>query len=115
MNKAVFQPEFSQIALVYVGLLVFGIAFNALIAWSERRKYLEGYVALAVVAGVLCTLAGVALIDFTAALLVLGAFVCSGAPMVAGSIARHVEARRKEQEYVKSSAALAQQRERGEG
>lgn len=78
---------------VYAVLLLFGVGYNLLIAWMERKRYLHGFTAFAVVAGVLVTLAGVALVNWQAALLVLGAFCASGAPMVIGSIIRYVKER----------------------
>lgn len=76
---------------VYAVLLLFGVGYNLLIAWLERRHYLHGHTALAVVGGVLITLAGVALVSWQAALLALGAFCASGIPMVLGSIWRSMK------------------------
>lgn len=96
------RPEKSLIlAIVYLALFVFGIAYNQLIAWMEKKKYLEGYTAFAVAGGVTITLGAVAFIDWEAALLVLGAFCCSGAWMVIGSWWRHVQARKDEQSEIR--------------
>lgn len=78
---------------VFLGLTAFGIGYNALVAWMERKGYAEGLVSLLVVVGVLVTLGGAAIINGECAAWVLAAFVCSGLPMVAGSLARYVKAR----------------------
>jgi hypothetical protein len=88
------QPNISLILAVYAILLTFGTGFNALIALLERRGFLEGYTAIAVVVGVSITLAGIAVIDPWASLYAIGGFAASGLPMVVGSWWRHVQARR---------------------
>lgn len=89
------------ILAVYLALLLFGMGFNWLVAWAETKKYMEGYTAFAVVAGVGITLAVTAIFSPIYALITLGAFAASGLPMVAGSIYRHVKARQAEQEAIK--------------
>ena len=106
------QPQFSLVIAVYLGLFVFGLGYNLAVSEFERKKFLEGFVSLAVVLGVLVTLGGVAVISWRAALLALGAFAASGAPMVAGSIWRYVQARGEAQRDVRQAQAVAQ---RGEG
>jgi hypothetical protein len=103
------QPENSQLLAitVFLMLFLFGIGYNWAVGEFERRKYLEGYVSLAVVAGVLVTLGGVAVIDLRAALLSLGAFAASGSPMIAGSVWRYIKARREEQQHVGQTATVA--------
>ena len=78
---------------IYAALLLFGVAYNLLVAWLEKKGYLHGFTALAVVVGVLATLGGVALISWQFALISLGAFCASGAPMLIGSILRYVKER----------------------
>jgi Kef-type K+ transport system membrane component KefB len=78
------------------GLILFGIGYNSLVAELERRKLSEGYSAILVAGGVIVTLAVVAAFDWIGALLALGAFACSGMPMIVGSIARHVTAKEQE-------------------
>lgn len=78
-------------------MMAFGIGYNAAIAYLEWRGWLEGYVSLAVAIGVGVTLALVAFIDGSAALLVLIAFSFTGAPMIVGSIARYCQRREHEQ------------------
>jgi len=77
---------------------VLGGLYNALVGWLERRGYDEGYTAILVVVGVMITLAGIVVLDWGAAMLVLGAFASSGFWMVMGSWWRHVRARRAGQE-----------------
>jgi hypothetical protein len=109
------QPDSSLILVVFLALFVFGIGYNWAVAEFERRKYLEGFVSLAVVLGVLVTLGGVAVIERRAAQLALGAFAASGAPMVAGSIWRYIKARWEEQKNARQAAAVAERGERTAG
>jgi hypothetical protein len=93
-----FGGDLGLISAVYAALFIFGFAYNVLVAWLERRGYHEGYTAILVVGGTLITLSGVAIVDWRAAALALGAFACSGFWMVVGSWWRHVQARRAGQE-----------------
>jgi hypothetical protein len=82
------------IAGVLIGLVAFGVGYNWLVGWLEQHDYQHGFVSLLVVAGVLVTLAGAALIvGLPAALWVAACFVCSGTPMIIGSIVRYVRRR----------------------
>jgi hypothetical protein len=85
--------DFGAIAAVFLGLVLFGIGYNAFVAWLERRGYTEGYLSLIVAIGVFVTLCGVAVLSIEGALLALGAFVATGAPMIIGSIARYLRKR----------------------
>jgi hypothetical protein len=85
--------DFGTIAAVLLGLLLFGIGYNALVAWLERRGYTEGFLSLIVALGVFVTLCGVAVLSIHAALLALGAFVATGTPMIIGSIIRYLSRR----------------------
>lgn len=87
------KPEISLVLAVYFFLFNFGLIFNWLITHAERKGWLEGYTALAVAGGVLITLGAVAVINPVFALITLGAFCFSGAPMLVGSIYRHVRSR----------------------
>lgn len=78
-----------------VGVLVgAGVLYNQLVGWMSRKGFLEPYMALAVVGGVLMTLGGVAVLDWRAALLAFLCFAASGAPMVFGSMGRFLAAYR---------------------
>ena len=89
--------ETSQVLVIYLALIIFGIIYNQVVGWMERRKYLEGYTSLAVGLGVLVTVGAVAVFSWAYALLVLGSFCASGLPVAAGSIWRHMKAREMEQ------------------
>ena len=86
-----YPPHTLSMAALF--LLAFGVAYNALVTWLERRGYAEGYTSLLVVGGVGVTLLAIAVVDGQAALLVFLAFSCSGLPMVIGSWWRHVRSR----------------------
>lgn len=91
-----------NLAAVMAGLLVFGVGYNAFVAWLEREGHAEGYVALLVVVGTLVTLAGAAMLIGMEAVVQVGlCFVASGMPMIIGSCARHVRERRATLEEVK--------------
>jgi len=87
------RTDFGAISAVFLGLVLFGIGYNALVAWLERRGYTEGYLAFVVALGVIITLAGVAVFSIHAALLTFGAFIASGLPMIVGSILRYLRKR----------------------
>lgn len=78
---------------VYVGLFVFGIAYNLAVAWIERRHYDDVLIAVEVVVGVVVTLGGFALLEQKTTLTALLCFASSGAPMVYGSLWRYLKAR----------------------
>ena len=89
----VLKPDFSLILAIYLALVLFGIGYNRLIEAMQQRGYLEGFDSLAVVAGTLVTLGGLAVIWWPAAVLALGAFAASGLPMIGGSIWRYIQRR----------------------
>ena len=98
--------DYSAVIAVYLVLMAFGFGYDRAVAWWEKQKYLEGFVSLAVALGVLITLGGVWVLSWQAALLALGAFVASGAPMIIGSIRRYVIARREAQDYERQTAGM---------
>jgi hypothetical protein len=85
--------DFGTILAVLMGLFLFGIGYNSVAAWLERRGYTEGYLSLIVAFGVFVTLCGVAILSIHAALITLGAFIASGTPMIIGSIVRYLRKR----------------------
>lgn len=90
-----------------LGLAVFGVAYNALTAWLERNARHEGYTALLVVGGVFITVAASALVIGLQSALVVGAgFVCSGTPMIIGSVHRHVMMRERERETLRAFTTI---------
>ena len=93
--------ESSQVLAIYLSLIIFGIIYNQMISWMERKHYLEGYTAIAVAMGVLVTLGMTAIFNWAYALLALGSFCASGLPMIAGSIWRHIKQREMEQFHLR--------------
>jgi len=84
-----------EIVVTGVALVIFGVAFDRAVSEMERRPAgVAGYASLLVVAGVGITLLLLwPLLGMEAALTILFGFACSGAPMVAGSMARHMRTR----------------------
>lgn len=82
---------------VVVLMIIFGIGYNKLVGWVERKRYMEGFTAIWVVGGVAMTLFGMLLVDPVAAVLMTILFVASGTPMIAGSILRYVQRREADQ------------------
>jgi len=85
---------------VLFGLFAFGVLFNQAINWARRSGWMEPYTAFWVAAGVLVTIAGIALvdtlIDWNAGITSLICFAASGTPMILGDAARYVAATRHE-------------------
>ena len=93
-----------RMMILCLALLVFGIGYNALIGWADRRGYLAGFTWAAVVLGVAVTGGGVVAAFWATELagwqfgwIALCAFASSGAPMAIGAIGRYVSARRDDQ------------------
>lgn len=93
--------HFGSIVAVYGLLFLFGFLYNRFVEWLEKNNYDEGYTAFLVVGGVAVTLMGLALLDWQAALVALGAFAVSGFWMVVGSCQRHMQARRTAQKALR--------------
>ena len=94
-----------QMLAVLVGLLLFGVFYNAFVEYLERSGRDRGYTAFLVVGGTLVTVAGSAVvIGVTAAGFVLLCFAASGLPMVIGSGWRHVQARAAEEDELRRAA-----------
>ncbi|MFZ6028062.1 MAG: hypothetical protein ACOYYS_10130 [Chloroflexota bacterium] len=108
MSDANFQPELSLVlAVILLGLHLFGWGYNALIGIAERKGYLEGHTAYSVVLGVAVTLAPFVFFETVSPLWIYAAFVASGIPMIAGSWWRHVQQRRQEQEALRHDGEFA--------
>jgi len=84
-------------------LFLFGFFYNLLINWMERNGYDEGYLALLVIIGVGVTLVAYSFIDVVPAIEMALAFAASGFWMVVGSWWRHVQARRRAQDLLRST------------
>ena len=106
------QAHSSTILAVYGMLLMAGILYNWAITLAEREGWLEGFIWLSVVIGVVFTLIGLALISWMSAVIALGAFASSGLPMAAGAVWRYVSARKAGQQDERQTAGVAK---RGEG
>lgn len=96
---------------IFLGELVFGWAYNSLIDLLSRKKALDPYISYAVALGVAVTVAIPTLVFglFDWALLMLGSFICSGIPMIIGSMRRNYEttkaARQKKRKTISGAAA----------
>ena len=88
----------SSVFPVLAALVIFGVLYNAVVAWLIHHGYDEGYTWALVTVGVAGTLLGIAIIDPDAALLALCCFSASGLPMAIGSWWRHVQARKAGQQ-----------------
>ena len=94
-------PDFGWITALYLGLLLFGIVFNAITAWADRKGYMEGYTAFFVAGGAFVTLAATAILSPLYMLLTLGCFTASGLPMILGSVWRHIEKRERSKQSLR--------------
>ena len=90
------RADFGLYSGIFTLLVLFGIAYNALAAWMERRGYMEGYVSLIVALGMLVTLIPFIIFDLPV-ITVLGGFICTGTPMIVGSISRYLQERERAQ------------------
>lgn len=95
--EVIIGNDLGTISAVFLGLVLFGIGYNALIAWAEKQGYMEGFVSFTVVLGVMVTLGGMAILDYQGALLCLCCFAASGFPMIIGSISRYLISRKESQ------------------
>lgn len=87
-----------NLATALIALHVLSWLYNALVAWMERKGYMEGFTSISVVVGVAYTVAAVGpWIGWDNVQRLAIAFGVSGIPMIAGSIGRHVIARRNEE------------------
>ena len=93
-----------KIAILCLELFVFGMAYNVIVGWADRRGYLAGFTWAAVVLGVAGTGGGVVAAFWATELagwqfgwIALCAFASSGAPMAMGAMVRYVSARHDDQ------------------
>jgi hypothetical protein len=97
------QPEVGlKLAIIYLCLFLLGWGYNALVAWAEGKKYLEGHTAYAVAGGITFTLAPFIMFAYVPILWVYMAFVASGTPMILGAWLRYVTAREADQKEQKT-------------
>lgn len=89
---------------LYLGIAIYellmGIAYNLFTAWLERKGYMEGFVSLVVAFGVALTVIPWILFNLPS-YTVIGGFICSGLPMIIGSISRHLQQRARAREELK--------------
>jgi hypothetical protein len=94
------EHEITYILLIFVCEILFGILLNWGIGEARRLGYLEGFTWLAVVIAAAAVLIGLLLVDWKAAVIVLGLFVCVGVPLIGGDIWRYMQARRASQKEI---------------
>lgn len=93
-----FTCELWRLAIVAIALIVFGVSYNALVAYLERHGRERGYTAFLVAFGNLVTVGLAAfIIGMWPALIILACFALSGLPMIIGSMTRFMEERETEQ------------------
>ncbi len=96
-QKSGSQPEAGGLALgkdlvVYTGLFGFGIFYNRIVAYTNRKHGQHGYTSLLVVFGVFVTLAALSTrIGAINTLKIAAGFVASGLPMILGDTSRYLE------------------------
>jgi len=94
------EHDITYILLIFVCEILFGILLNWGIGEAKRLGYLEGFNWLAGVTAGAAVLIGMALIDWKAAGIAFGLFICVGVPLVSGEIWRYMQARRASQEEI---------------
>jgi len=92
----------ANLAVIYAGLVLFGLAYNALVGWLEARKYQEGYVSDLVAVGVALTIVPFVSLSgmypaWQIVAMIAGGFIASGTPMMLGARIRHAKARKHDQ------------------
>lgn len=99
--------DFSLISAIYILLIAYGIGYGALIEMADRRGYTEGFAWLAAGIWALVTVGAMAAICWQMALVLLGAFLCSGLPIAARMIWRFWQLREHEQEAIRRNCLRA--------
>jgi hypothetical protein len=83
--------DVDRLVAVLAGLVLFGVLYNWLVSWLNDTVD-HGYLALLVAGGTAVTLVGFGLLaGWEIALLAGVCFGASGAPMIAGSVVRHLQ------------------------
>ena len=86
------ELELGKDLLVYAGLAGFGIFYNRIVAYTNRKHGQHGYTSLLVVLGVFVTLAALSTrIGAINTLKIAAGFVASGLPMILGDTSRYLE------------------------
>ena len=82
-------------------LFLLSVLYALALTWAERRLwFVSSYTWLAVVIGVAYTLAGLAILDWRAAVLALAAFGVASVPMIARSIILDLAERAELREFL---------------
>ena len=91
--------------LVWLVLFIFGLGYNAVVAYLERHEMEKGYVSFLVAGGVLVTLLlGGIVAGWDTAVVYLVMFSASGLAMIVGSVLRHAQQQSREREYFRQMA-----------
>lgn len=86
------ELELGKDLLAYAGLVGFGIFYNRIVAYTNRKYGQHGYTSLLVVFGVFVTLAALSTrIGAINTLKIAAGFVASGLPMILGDTSRYLE------------------------
>lgn len=86
------EVNMMELMIAAIILTLFGVAYNTIVHYLEEfHDNLWGYTAFFVALGTLITLLGAwYFIPTQAFLIVLGAFICTGIPMILGSVWRYI-------------------------
>lgn len=91
-NSSTEELELGKDLLAYAGLVGFGIFYNRIVAYTNRKYGQHGYTSLLVVFGVFVTLAALSTrIGAINTLKIAAGFVASGLPMILGDTSRYLE------------------------
>lgn len=105
MDHATINGTATGVIAVVIGLAMFGYFYNQAVDRYKPHGYLEPYTSLWVAAGVLVTLAGLAildlLVDWNAGIQAVVCFTASGFPMIVGDGKRYVKSIQRERERMR--------------
>lgn len=88
-----------------LALVVFGYFYNRFVEYLESQGHDRGYMGFIVAGGTAVTLIGLAIVaGVEAALWALGCFTASGTLMIWGSVSRHCNRRRQDQDKANNIA-----------
>lgn len=91
-NTAAYEFELGKDLLAYAGLFGFGLFYNRMVAYMNRKHGQHGYTSLFVVFGVFVTLAALSTrIGAVNTLKIAAGFVASGLPMILGDTNRYLD------------------------
>jgi len=105
MTTSTISFNLSQILALYLLLIAFGAGYGALVRHAERKGYTEGFTWLAAGIWALVTVGAMAPVCWQMALILAGAFLCSGAPIAARMIWHYVKLREQDQLCLRANIA----------